>query len=236
MPTITIDETGCRSCELCVEICPVDALEMDSAKELAVAVRQDDCIGCTSCVYICPSRCIEVGEYQPQRPFYRIEQNSALVAKFLQRKPAREELNDGDYTEALADVTVRLHALSDASNETLGRGYKAAGRKAGQLAAVHLPELYEGRNPDEVLDRLRARFEHAFKFDSKVQGSGEQVDVTFGHCALRAVVESQGEEVGQARLCAIFHEYWAGLLGVFTQKKYLVDNSGSACTFKLEAR
>ena len=235
MPKITIDESGCRACSLCVEICPVDVLAMDDAEELAQVAREDDCIGCTSCVYLCPSRCIEVTDYQPQRPFYRIEQNTALVEKFLQRKPARAQLQDGDYDEALKDVHVRLHALSDAASETMGRGQKAAGRRAGQMAATHLPELYEGRNMEEVVQALRARFQQAFAFTSTVEGVDEAISVDFDHCALQGVVESQGEKVGEARLCILFHEYWAGLLGEFSTKKYMVE-PGSGCSFKLQAR
>ena len=235
MPNITIDESGCRACSLCVEICPVDVLVMDDAQELAQVKLEDDCIGCTSCVYLCPSRCIEVTDYQQQRPFYRIEQNSALVEKFLQLKSARAQLEEGDYDEALKDVHVRLHALSDAVSETMGRGQKAAGRKAGQLAAIHLPELYEGRDMEDVVERLKARFQQAFSFSSSVEGGDERISVNFDHCALQRVVEGQGEKVGEARLCIIFHEYWAGLLGEFTDKKYMVE-PGSGCSFRLQSR
>lgn len=236
MPTINIDESGCRACTLCVEVCPVDVLAMDDAGELALVKTEDDCIGCTSCEFICPSRCIEVGDTPRQRPFYRIEQNTALVQRMLQRKPMAAELVEEDYGEALRDVTVRLHALSDAATQTMGRAHKAAGRKAGSLAAVHLPELYEGRTVDEVLDRVRHRFAGCFEFDSAVSGEGAEIDLNFGHCALAKVVEAQGEEVGKARLCTLFHEYWAGLMGMFTQKRYAVQSDGETCSFKLEAR
>ena len=235
MPKITIEEKGCRACSLCVEICPVDVLAMDEAAELARVTTEEDCIGCTSCVYLCPSRCIEVTEITPQRPFYRIEQNAALVEKFLMRKPARAQLGEADYDEALRDVYVRLHALSDAASETMGRGQKAAGRKAGQLAATHLPELYEGTNMEEVVQRLKDRFPNAFAFSSTVEGGGEGIGVDFSHCALQQVVESQGEEVGKARLCVLFHEYWAGLLGEFSTKRYMVE-PGNGCSFRLQAR
>ena len=235
MPNIAIDDGGCRACSLCVEVCPVDVLEMDDAQELAKVKKEDDCIGCTSCVYLCPSRCIEVTDIQPQRPFYRIEQNAALIEKFLQKKSARAQLEDADYDEALKDVHVRLHALSDAASETMGRGQKAAGRKAGALAATHLPELYEGRDMTEVVELLRARFEQAFSFSSHVAGGDDSISVDFDHCALQGVVEAQGEKVGEARLCVLFHEYWAGLLGEFSDKRYMVE-PGDGCSFKLQAR
>lgn len=236
MPTITIDESGCRACTLCVDVCPVDVLEMDASGDLAKVKAEDDCIGCTSCQFICPSRCIEVSDVPKQRPFFRIEQNTALVRKMLQKQPAADALGEDDFSEAIADVTVRLHALSDAATETMGRGHKAAGRKAGMLAAEHMPELYEGKNLDEVLDRMRTRFAGCFEFDSNVGAEGKEVDLTFGHCALAGVVKAQGEEVGKARLCVLFHEYWAGLMGMFAKNRYAVYSDGDVCSFKLEAR
>ena len=88
---------------------------------------------------------------------------------------------------------------------------------------------------EEVVERLRQRFSHAFSFSSSVEGGGEGISVDFDHCALQSVVESQGETVGEARLCVLFHEYWAGLLGEFTTKRYMVE-PGSGCSFKLQAR
>ena len=132
MPNITIDQSGCRACNLCVEICPTDVLEMDSSQDYAIVKTVDACIGCTSCMYLCPSRCLEVTDFDEQRPFYRIEENRELISKFLQKKPAENELTDADYTEALDDVSTRLSALAQTMVETLGRGQKALGRQSGQ--------------------------------------------------------------------------------------------------------
>ncbi len=59
--------TSCRSrdpktCERCVEICPVDAITIDEgAIELA-----DTCIKCGLCVEACPNECYFVREYAPR--------------------------------------------------------------------------------------------------------------------------------------------------------------------------
>jgi len=39
-----------------------------------------------------------------QRPFHRIEKNSALIARFLQQTPAVAQLSQADYDEALQDT------------------------------------------------------------------------------------------------------------------------------------
>jgi len=237
MPTVTIDEVGCRDCTLCVEICPTKVFEDDAGKGIAKVVRKDDCIGCTSCVYICPSRCITVKDYEEQRPFFRIEENAAIVSKFLQRMPAAKVLTEADYKEALKDVFVRVKALGDSVTETMGRGQKAVGRKAGQLAASHLPEMYEGKDLADVLAKMKHRFANSFDFDATIGGDGS-ITMKFPKCAFGAVVTETGDKIGEAVLCHLFHEYWAGLVGAFTSKNYNIEmvSTGNTCTMKLTVR
>jgi len=242
MPTVTIEEAGCRDCGLCVEICPTDVFEQakDSggAKGIAQVVRQDDCIGCTSCVYLCPSRCLQVVSESPQRPFYRLESNASLVARFLQQVPATQKLDQTDYDEALKDTHVRLKALSDALKEIMGRGQRAVGRSAGNLAAAHMPEMYESTELAELLAGLRRRFAHAFAFEAEVDDGARSATLTFPACAMHKVVAGHGEPAGSANLCELFHEYFAGLMSAFTGKNYAAATLGTVgqCTVKFQIR
>jgi NAD-dependent dihydropyrimidine dehydrogenase PreA subunit len=238
MPTVTIEAKGCRDCSLCVEICPTKVFDQDQAKGVAVASRPKDCIGCTSCQYICPSRCLEIGDFKEQRPFFRIEENAAIVARFVQRAPVSAQLTDADMKEALDDVAVRLLALGDSVTETMGRGLKAVGRKAGVLAAAHLPEMYEGKSIAEVLQAMKRRFVGGFEFEAEVAQDGAAITMTFAKCALAGVVRSRGQTIGEAVVCSLFHEYWAGLLGAFTAKNYNIEqmSAGDRCTMKLQVR
>jgi len=238
MPTIEIIESGCRGCALCVDICPTKVFERDQTKSIARAVRPEDCIGCTSCAYICPSRCLTVKDFIPQRPFYRIEENALLISRFLQKQPVAVQLTDADYQEALKDVHVRLKALGDAVTETIGRGHKAVGRAAGTLAASHLPEMYEQTTLSTVLDRMRVRFAEAFAFKASIADDGAKVALEFKDCAISRVVARSGDTAGNAVLCALFHEYWAGLLGAFTDRNYAVEtpNAGAPCAITFQAR
>ncbi|UCE13327.1 MAG: 4Fe-4S binding protein [Candidatus Heimdallarchaeota archaeon] len=60
----------CDGCELCVEFCPTDVLEIDmeayNSRMLhpAIAVKPDECVGCQQCERICPSVSIFVTEIQ----------------------------------------------------------------------------------------------------------------------------------------------------------------------------
>jgi NAD-dependent dihydropyrimidine dehydrogenase PreA subunit len=238
MPTVHIEEAGCRDCSLCVEICPTKVFEEEAGKKLAKVVRQDDCIGCTSCVYLCPSHCLTVTDADLQRPFHRMEANTALVSRFLQQIPATEKLAQADYDEALKDTHVRLKALSDALKEIMGRGQKAVGRSAGNLAAAHMPEMYESSQMTDLLAGLKRRFAHAFDFEEKVEADGTTVTLAFSNCALHKVVSAQGEIVGSANLCDLFHEYFAGLMSAFSGKSYAVSTLGTVgqCTMKFQIR
>jgi NAD-dependent dihydropyrimidine dehydrogenase PreA subunit len=237
MPTVQIEEAGCRDCGLCVEICPTKVFEEDAGKKLAKVSRQEDCIGCTSCVYLCPSRCLSVADTKLQRPFHRIDTDAALISRFLQQAPATEQLGASDFVEALADTHVRIKALGAALKEIMGRGHKAVGRSAGTLAAAHMPEMYEATQMTELLAGLQNRFAHAFDFQAKVEEGGA-VTLTFTGCALHKVVSAAGEVVGNATLCELFHEYFAGLMSAFSGKSYAVTTVGTAgqCTMSFQIR
>ncbi len=60
MYQIIIDLEKCQGCGECVDICPMDVLEMKDEK--ATVVDLEECAGCLSCVESCPEEAIEVNE------------------------------------------------------------------------------------------------------------------------------------------------------------------------------
>lgn len=235
MPTVTIDEKGCRSCTLCIDICPVEVFDLDAETELALAPREVDCIGCLSCFYLCPSQCIQIGDVELQRPFHRIEHNVAFVERFLNEPTAIRSLTAQDWEEALRDLEVTMVSLGRATEEMLGRGTRALGRKSGLLASAHMPEVYEDVALDRVLAALQQRFRHSFDFDFELPDGQDQLALAFHPCGLLSLVEGAGETPGEAVLCQLFHGYLAGLLGAHTGSNYKheLTRSGSDCQIKL---
>lgn len=233
MAQVAIVERGCRGCSLCVDTCPVEVFDRDDERDLAVVSRPEDCIGCLTCFYVCPSQCVEVTEVEILRPFHRIEGHVALIERFLQEKAAASTLTEEDLAEAHADVAARLQALAHAVVEIMGRGHKPVGRRAGSVAAIHLPEVYEEKGLENVLAGLQRRFVGAFPFDFKL--SGGDVELVFNPCGLCKVVQDAGETVGEAVLCELFHEYWAGLLTEYvgTTYKFEMPKTGPVCEMKL---
>ena len=51
-----IDEDVCTGCEICVDECPNDCLEL--VDDVATLVRPDDCDECGTCEEACPSEAI----------------------------------------------------------------------------------------------------------------------------------------------------------------------------------
>ncbi len=235
MPTVAIETAGCRACALCVGICPTNVFDSPSDSEAPRVAREADCIGCTSCEYICPSRCVDVAGSERQRPFHRVEKDASIVAKMLQRTPQSVELTDAALDEARRDVSVRLRALAASVTETMGRGQRVVGRTAGSLAAEHLPEVYEEETLEGVLGRLQKRFAGSFAFDFNVGEGGSRLVLNFKRCAVAGVVTGGGANLGQATLCVLFHEYWAGLLSAFTKRTFALENlqSKDTCTIEL---
>ena len=55
-----VDEELCTGCEICVDECPTNALEM--VDDIAVLVRPEDCDGKGECAETCPSEAITMEE------------------------------------------------------------------------------------------------------------------------------------------------------------------------------
>lgn len=70
---LVIDSERCKGCDLCIEFCPTDSLELAETLNRfghhpVVAVRMDDCTGCRTCVLMCPDACIEMYRRKVEKP------------------------------------------------------------------------------------------------------------------------------------------------------------------------
>jgi len=75
MPLVNIDPERCKGCELCVQACPQQIIEMSdqiNAKGyfFAEVVNQPLCIGCRLCGITCPDVAIEVQAFGVQMEYF----------------------------------------------------------------------------------------------------------------------------------------------------------------------
>jgi len=60
MVEIKIDIEKCDGCGTCVDVCPVDVLEIKDEK--SVVINLDECLVCRACEVQCPNNAIEIIE------------------------------------------------------------------------------------------------------------------------------------------------------------------------------
>lgn len=74
-----INTDGCTGCEVCIDFCPVDCIDILPGPEhktlnRIVVVNEDVCIGCSLCAKYCPWETIPMVPYEP-----RVEEQEAKI-------------------------------------------------------------------------------------------------------------------------------------------------------------
>ncbi len=67
MPKIIINQSRCKGCGLCVEVCPGNLIAVDEQMNKkgvypCFSSRPDQCTGCRLCVTVCPDVAITIVE------------------------------------------------------------------------------------------------------------------------------------------------------------------------------
>jgi NAD-dependent dihydropyrimidine dehydrogenase PreA subunit len=55
----TIDVEKCNGCKSCVEVCPINLIEVPDKHAI---VNREDCIDCNACADECPNEAITIGD------------------------------------------------------------------------------------------------------------------------------------------------------------------------------
>lgn len=68
MKQVTFNEELCKSCELCINVCPKQIIQISKDRMNARGYRpaevreQSECIGCAFCTVVCPDCAITITE------------------------------------------------------------------------------------------------------------------------------------------------------------------------------
>ena len=54
--TVKVNKDKCDACGSCAEVCPVDAIKIEST----AVINEDECIDCGTCVDECPKEALEL--------------------------------------------------------------------------------------------------------------------------------------------------------------------------------
>ena len=63
-----IDGTKCNGCGICVDICNMDVLRLDTSNGKAYIAYLEDCMTCFNCELGCPEQAIDVSFTPVARP------------------------------------------------------------------------------------------------------------------------------------------------------------------------
>lgn len=59
-------KNACSNCQICVEVCPTDCLEIDSTKD-QFKINEYRCTQCALCVEVCPENVIELSDPEDKK-------------------------------------------------------------------------------------------------------------------------------------------------------------------------
>jgi 2-ketoglutarate ferredoxin oxidoreductase, subunit delta len=66
--TVVVATEICKGCDLCVQACPYDVLELNAKVNSKgyhyAAMKNDNCVGCMACGMVCPDSVITVYRFK----------------------------------------------------------------------------------------------------------------------------------------------------------------------------
>ncbi len=66
---VLIEEARCRSCAICIDMCPTDVLRPAPGTRKAVVVALEKCTGCRLCEVLCPDWAVTVHASREERAY-----------------------------------------------------------------------------------------------------------------------------------------------------------------------
>jgi 2-oxoglutarate ferredoxin oxidoreductase subunit delta len=91
--SVWVDESRCKACDKCVDVCPAGVLVMKPAPNSVLGTMiqvafANDCIGCNKCELVCPDFAIFVAE-KDEHTFAKLTQEAKTRAEAIKNNNYR---------------------------------------------------------------------------------------------------------------------------------------------------
>jgi NAD-dependent dihydropyrimidine dehydrogenase PreA subunit len=236
MIEIKVDQDACVGCTLCVDLCPTDVFEFDTANSVPVVKKPGECFGCLSCSEICPSDAITHSGNLRSEDHYHDEYNLRLASLLAPGIELPKAAGDKESEKrAMDDLGVRLLAVAAVFRQTLGGSLPAVGTMAGRTLATQLPRYQVPKTFQDVLDLAVAQFSPTWELKPAMEGD-ENLTVDVGECYIRELCKAKGLELG-GDLCVLFYNYLAGYIGRMSDSRLKLVESApgdKACRYRVQ--
>ena len=108
-----INTKTCISCKLCVEVCPVNIIDINAEKEVSFIDKNIfACIKCAQCMAVCPTKSVQIDNFSYENDFQTLPKEHIEYSTFVnfikQRRSARnyktQKISDDDLKKIINAV------------------------------------------------------------------------------------------------------------------------------------
>ncbi|NOZ45869.1 MAG: 4Fe-4S dicluster domain-containing protein [Chlorobi bacterium] len=90
-----IDHDKCKKCKLCIEVCPVNMIGIDSnGLTNFIPERESICLECGQCMAVCSTDAIKISKYSYEENFYPLPEKNVDYEKFTDFIASRRSIRN----------------------------------------------------------------------------------------------------------------------------------------------
>lgn len=105
----TVNTETCKSCKLCIEVCPVNILDINDKKEVFfIKERISACIKCAQCMSVCSTKSVQIDNFSYDKDFLDIPSDKIEYSTFLDFLKQRRSIRNFKNREVSDDILQKI--------------------------------------------------------------------------------------------------------------------------------